>query len=323
VFLIELENENYASTWGAQSPAKYLNSTLVPQGVLLSQYYAIGHFSLDNYIAEISGQAPNPETQADCLTYTNFAQTGTSDFGQAKGKGCVYPASVKTIADQLSAAKLTWKEYAEDMGSPCRHPQIGQPDPNVVETSEGAYATRHNPFVYFHSITDSPACAQDVVDFSKLAPDLASTATTPNFSFITPNLCHDGHDAPCKSGEPGGLTSSDKFLSQVVPKIMASPAYKQDGMILVVFDESENDASACCNTPPSPNAPHPGGSGPGGGRTGALVISPHARAGTTDTTPYNHYSLLCSLENAFELDHLGFAGVPNLRCFGSDVYKPS
>ena len=72
VFVINLENENYATTWGASSPAQYLNGTLVKQGKLLTQYYGIGHASLDNYIAEISGQAPNPTTQGDCLNYIEF-----------------------------------------------------------------------------------------------------------------------------------------------------------------------------------------------------------------------------------------------------------
>ena len=54
----------------------------------------------------------------------------------------------------------------------------------------------------------------------------------------------------------------------------------------------------------------PGFSGPGGGNVGALIISPFTKPGTTNATPYNHYALLCSIENVFGLGHLGFAGAP-------------
>jgi phosphatidylinositol-3-phosphatase len=324
VFVINLENSNYDTTWGAKSAARYLNTTLVKQGKLLTQYFGIGHASLDNYIAEISGQSPNPSTQSDCIQYIDFAPTGagTGKYGQALGKGCVYPKSVKTIADQLTAAGKTWRGYMEDMGTPCRHPEVGRNDETIGPKPGDMYATRHDPFMYFHSIIDSTAtCAKNVVDFDRLATDLQSVDTTPNFSFITPNVCHDGHDSPCVDGEPGGLVSADRFLAAEVPKILASPAYKADGMLVITLDEAViNIADACCNTPVSPNADKPGLSGPGGGRIGTLLISAQVKPGTTDATPYNHYALLCSLENIFGLSHLGFAGAPGLTCFGDDVY---
>ena len=68
ILVIEFENEGYAATWGPGSPATYLNGTLRPKGELLQNYYAIGHDSLDNYIAQVSGQAPTEDTQADCRT---------------------------------------------------------------------------------------------------------------------------------------------------------------------------------------------------------------------------------------------------------------
>jgi hypothetical protein len=331
VFVINLENKGFDETWGTGSVATYLNGSLRPKGQLLDQYYGIGHASLDNYLAQISGQAPNPTTQGDCPTFVEFTQTGTGDHGQALGKGCVYPTNVKTLADQLDAAGKSWKSYQEDMANSatepktCRHPQIGAADTTIAARPGDMYATRHNPFVYFHSIIDSPACATDVVDLSALPADLASASSTPNLTYISPNLCHDGHDTPCVDGQPGGLMSADQFLSEQVPKILASPAYQQDGLLVITFDEAEivgasADATACCNTPPSPNSAQPGLTGPGGGRVGALVISSKTAPASQNPTPYNHYALLCSIENIFGLEHLGFAGAPGLTCFGTDVF---
>jgi hypothetical protein len=178
--------------------------------------------------------------------------------------------------------------------------------------------------MYFHSIIDEPSCATNVVALPPLTNDLATEATTPNFSFITPSLCDDGHDAPCADGRPGGLVSADAFLATWVPKIMASPAYKASGMIVINFDESEvqGDASACCGEVPNPGgSPMPGIYGMGGGRTGAVVLSPFTKPGTQTTQAYNHYSLLRSLEDLFGLEHLGFAGANGLVAFGADIYN--
>jgi hypothetical protein len=332
VFVIMLENESYNTTWSAGSAAPYLATTLRRQGVLLTNYYGIGHVSLPNYVAEISGQGPSLSTQGDCTTYKDFTATGTGTLGQVLGDGCVYPSSVKTIADQLTAKGLTWKSYQEDMANSttepttCRHPVLGSPDPTVVARLGDEYATRHNPFVYFHSIIDSPSCAANVVDLKALPADLASIRTTPNFSFITPNLCDDGHDSPCVDGQRGGLVSANQWLQTWVPRILASPAYKKDGMVVITTDEAEAsgvglDATACCHEAQAPNVTAAGDTGPGGGRVGALVLSRFVKPGSTATTPYNHYSLLCSLENTFGLAHLGYAATPGLQCFGKDVYQ--
>lgn len=324
VFVINLENKGYDSTWGPGSPAPYLSTTLRSQGVLLNQYYGTAHNSQPNYVAQISGQGPNPQMQADCQTYSPFAGTGTASQGQAIGDGCVFPASVPTVAGQLTGAGKTWKGYMEDMGTPCRHPALGAVDDTQKAKPGDQYASRHNPFVYFAGITGSPDCAKNVVDLAALKTDLASAATTPNLSMITPNLCHDGHDAPCVDGQPGGLASADEWLKQWVPAITSSPAFKQDGVLVITFDESDgpqSDASACCGETAGPNSPAPGITGPGGGRVGALVISPFTRGGTWSTTPYNHYSLLGSIEETFGLPYLGFAGAPGLNRFGLDVYN--
>jgi phosphatidylinositol-3-phosphatase len=353
VFIIVLENEGYRVTFGDKSPAAYLKM-LAQQGALLPNYYGIGHYSLDNYLALVSGQAPNPVTQADCQSFVDFVATGTTKEGQAIGTGCVYPASVSTIANQLEAKGLSWKAYMEDMGNDlsrdksatCAHPEIGQPDGTQKAVAGDQYASRHDPFVYFHSIIDQPTCAAHVVNLSALATDLADAATTPSYAFITPNLCHDGHDGggakTCVDGQPGGLVSADKFLADTVPGILASPAFKHDGLLIVTFDEADSeggDATRCCREPRGPNIKPgamlvfgptdkipdrgPGVTGPGGGRIGAVLLSPFIKPGTVSKAPYNHYALLRSIEDFFGLAHLGYAGQKGLKSFGRDIFNAS
>jgi hypothetical protein len=324
VFVVNLENKGFDETWGPGSKAPYLATTLRAQGVLLAQYYGTAHNSLPNYVAQISGQGPTTQTQGDCQIYSDFVGAGTVSPGQAVGEGCVYPTSVRTIADQLLAHGLSWKGYLEDMGTACRHPVLNSQDTTQKAKVGDQYAARHNPFVYFHSIIDSPACAKRDVDLSALPTDLSSVGTTPSLSYITPNLCDDGHDAPCVDGRPGGLVSANAWLKTWIPKITSSPAFTQDGILIITFDESDgpqSDSSACCGEGPGPNTPLPGIAGLGGGKVGALVISKFVRPGTWSTTSYNHYSLLASLEDLFGLPKLGYAATPGLNRFGLDVYN--
>jgi hypothetical protein len=283
VLIVELENESFDNTFGASSPARYLNHTLRPQGELLEGYFATGHASLDNYLSQISGQSPNGMTKADCSNLASLAppfsgiqfsfvnvSPGIDDPfpatnpGQVDGQGCVYPApdaahgvhGAPTITDQLDAKfppdprthLAAWRDYDEDMGNDplrdggtpdpsggtdCAHPAIGGVDNAEIGAADDQYATRHNPFVYFHSIIDHTAeCNANVVPLGKLrsdgtpdpaghlATDLRDIRTTPRFGFITPNVCDDGHDATCtgvnsEGGHTGGLAGADLWLEHL------------------------------------------------------------------------------------------------------------
>lgn len=312
VFVINLENKGYDRVWGSGSAAAYLAGTLRSQGVLLTNYYGIAHNSLPNYLAQISGQQPNKSTRQDCHIYSPFTPSGTDSQGRLLGDGCVFPANVPTLAGQMSAAGKTWRGYMEDMASPCQHPAFGAVDANLRATPGDQYATRHNPFVYFRSIISTPDCTKNVVNFSALQQDLKSVDTTRNLSYITPNLCHDGHDSPCVDGTPGGLGTADKWLGAEVPPILASPAFQQDGMLVITFDEADGGAVGPSNGVTG---------GTAGGKVGALVISPFTTPGTTSDRQYNHYSLLASMEDFFSLPRLAGAGEPGVNTFGSDVYQ--
>jgi phosphatidylinositol-3-phosphatase len=328
VWVVLLENESAATTFAPNSPAPFLSKTLPASGALLPQYYGTAHESLGNYIALLSGQGPNPETQADCQFYHDVQPGTIGADGQAMGVGCVYPSSVKTLADQLQAKGLVWKGYMQDMGNDptredasCAHPKLNSQDGTQKATAKDSYATRHNPFMYFHSIIDSPLCKQRVVPLTALPHDLASASDTPAFSFITPSLCEDGHDAPCADGRPGGLVSADAFLRTWIPRITGSPAFADGGLVIVTFDEAENDdASACCGEGPGLNSPLPGISGLGGGRVGAVMLSPYIKPGTVSQLPYNHYALLRSVSTLFAVPPVGLAALSGLNVLGNDVF---
>ncbi len=335
----------------------YLAKTLPSEGALLEHYYAIGHFSNDNYAAFISGQPPNADDQLDCLSsgYVNFPSGDGQKSGIQQGKGCVFPSAVPTLAGQLSAKGYTWKGYEEDMGNDpsrdggttCGHPTLGEKDPTTDAVKTDGYTTRHDPFMYFHSIIDNSAeCNKDVVPMGAtngkmpadtpkgvtgLVTDLESVATTPNFSFITPNLCDDGHDYPCKNttgaGQGGGSAVGDinKWLSTWVPIIKASAAYKDNGLIEITFDEAEEptlETTACCGETQGPAADSGGNGihGPGGGVVGAVLLSPFIKPATVVTKGLNHYSALASIEDLFALSRLGEAKTVT-STFDAGIYK--
>jgi phosphatidylinositol-3-phosphatase len=414
VLVIDLENEDFAKTFAPNSPAVYLNSTLLKQGQLVVNYYATSHASTGNYLSQVSGQASTPMINSDCIDLTKLPQFigGFSDVtpgtdaiddelypGQVVGGGCVFPAptlgshGARTIGDQLDdspghkSARLMWRMYAEDMGNipardggtpdplggtDCAHPLIGGVDVTNVQTVGDQYAHRHNPFIYFHSVIDDFArCAEHVVPLGTLtvgingaadsfeghfADDFGKQQTTPAFSFITPNVCNDGHDATCvglnvEGTHAGGLVAADLWLKHWMPMILASPAYRSGKLLVVLtFDEADiDDARACCNERPGPNITNPGFSPvvalfglqktpapgtfpyPGGGQTGAVLFNAkHIVPGSVNSIgAYNHYSALRSYEDLLGivtggddgLGHLGFATAAGLTPFGPDVFN--
>lgn len=348
VFVIVLENQSYETTFGNPAADPYLAQTLPAEGALLRSYYGTGHESNDNYISLVSGQPPNAENQADCQLFSEWVGAVTLPEGVEAGDGCVYPASVPNIGTQLSAIKQRWKAYQEDMGNDpnreaaaCGHPALNATDETQKAEAGDGYATRHDPFVYFHSVIDEPLyCAAHVVALGSpsgvmppaalrhetgLAKDLERAGSTPSFSLITPNLCNDGHDSPC-TNQPGGasaLADIDSFLETWVPKITSSPAFLRNGLLEITFDESEgpqSDSSSCCEEQPGPGSPLPGITGPGGGKVGAVLISPFIKPGTISAVPYNHYSSLASWESLLRLPRLADAAtVPSV--FGADVFS--
>jgi len=340
ILVINMENEDYGTTFGPTSPATYLNTTLLKEGQLIPNYFATSHVSLGNYISQISGQAPTVSINNDCLNLASLTHPplvgGFNDImpgtdadpklfpGQIIGDGCVFPAPSKighgaiTIGDQLdlkpfyerwAVHELKWRAYAEDMGidtardygdydamggNDCAHPAVGGTDNTNSASPTDQYATRHNPFMYFHSIIDDQnRCDKHVVPLGKvlvgsngsadsfsghLYEDLRDLKTTPKFMFVIPNLCNNGHDATCAGSNTegtrdangkniGGLAAADLWLKHWMPMIFSSHAYRTGKLLVVLtFDESGlKDARACpnqdqttCNSPTGPNVSNPG-----------------------------------------------------------------
>jgi phosphatidylinositol-3-phosphatase len=365
VFVIMLSDQPYAAVFGPSSTAPYLSHTLEHEGELLVRYYAVAHEELANGAALISGQGPTPETAANCPTYTDIAPATLAAGQQVIGKGCVYPRPTHTLVGQLTEKHLAWRAYIEGMdeagaqGPACGHPAPGQTDPTVVQPPSGqanpagaqappgqanppsaqtppgeAYTTFRNPFVYFHSVIDSPACAADDVGLNRLSSDLADPARTPSFSYIAPDRCHDGNPTPCAAGQPAGLPAADGFLKKVVPQILGSKAYKDGGLLVVTVDEAPSrgefgDSSSCCGQPHFPNMAASAEGGPatglarGGGEVGALLLSPFVKPATTSQEPYNHFSLLRTVEDLFALKHLGYAGSAGVSAFEPSLFQAS
>src|SRR5439155_21083384 len=129
------------------------------------------------------------------------------------------------------------------------------PDPyQGHSTAEPAknYADRHNPFLYFADIIENqPRCDAHVVPFTELSSDIAS-GTLPSLSFITPDTCHDGHDAVCADGSQGGLIGADAWLSQEMPPLVDYLS-AHNGVLMITFDENgftDGPPFGCCHGGP-------------------------------------------------------------------------
>lgn len=318
VFLVTLASPGFEASFGAASQMPYLATTLRPQGALFSGYTLLDGASLPNAIAAISGQPPNGQTEADCPTYDEFTPNAKVDGrGAVVGEGCVYPVETLTLADQLGSGRFTWHAYLEGMvdeaGKPanCVHPDSG-----AAETATpGGYSARMNPFPFFHSLLDLGDCATNDVPLDELKADLRKVETTPNFSYVAPTPCTAGFPGQCPEGAAGGAAAADAFLAEVVPEILSSPAYKEDGLLIVAFGA----APPAATDPAASAAPAPAGDL----KVGTLLVSPFVTPGSTDASPYDPYALLRSVEDLFGLGHLALADGEKVRSFAPALLAES
>jgi len=254
VFTIVMENHSYGDIIGS-SDAPYINSIKKQAAIAAGYHDSYVHPSEPNYFWMVSGE--------------NFGVLDDNDPASH------HLDSVSHIADQLELANLTWKSYQESMGDPC----------GLV--SHNRYAAKHDPFVYFDDVNGwdgtqfnpSPRCTDHVVDYSELDADIAAN-TLPKYAFITPNLDNDMHD--------GSVQRGDAWLSQQLPKIMATPAYQNGGVIFLLWDEggfSLLDGGVQDNPP-------------------FLAISPNAKQGYISNTKYDTSAYLKTVQTIVGVDQL-------------------
>ncbi len=273
VWLVALTAHDMQEALADPSPMPYLSGTLRPKGLLLSNYKVAGPGAAANLAALISGQKVTPELRGNCPAY--------NDLDPKARTGCVYAKDVDTIQGQLTTGGKTWRAYVEDSdaGQPpdtCRHPAPGGALEPVMA---------RNPLLFFHSIVDTTDCAANIAGVSRIAPDAQDADSAPTFSLVIPNACHDGADQPCAPGAPAGAGAADAWLKEQLDPLMASKAYKDGGMVVVLFDTAPDLTKAL----------------------GALIVSDAVEAGGTDEGDYRPANLLRTFEDLFTLDPLARA----------------
>jgi hypothetical protein len=314
VFVIMLENHSEENIIGDTTNAPFINELATTYGQA-ANYYGVTHPSLPNYVAAISGSNWFAQTDDPTLTFDN-----------------------ENLVDQLESHGKTWAAYMEAM------PANDKTVANWPEDHNALYANKHNPFVLFDDIRNNPARMANVKPYSDFANDLAS-GNVANFVWISPDQCNDMHggvytgvegypESPC----PYGVTSpqnaadaqlvqnADNFVQTAVTEIMHSSAWTGNSVIFVLTDENDYtgnpdnggwaNADGCCDSPVVQagdariSATWPGGTY-GGGLIPAIVVARHGVRGYVSDQPYNHYSLLKTIEEAWGLGYLGNASDGN------------
>lgn len=245
VFVILMENHNWSSILGSAS-APYINGTLLPMASYCDQYYnppAI-HPSLPNYLWLEAG--------------TGFGITNDSP------PSVNHQTTTNHFVTQLKNAGISWKTYQEDIsGTTC------------PTTDSYPYYVKHNPFAYFDDVTIS-GCTSVMRPFTELATDLSANNLA-RYNFITPNICNDMHDSCTPVNN--SIKQGDNWLSQNLPMILNSAAYKSNGLVIITWDE---------------------GSGSSDGPIGMIVLSPYAKGGGYhNAIHYTHSSTLRTLQKIF------------------------
>jgi hypothetical protein len=249
VVVLVMENKEADAVLGS-GQAPFLTRLARRYGLATSSY-GVTHPSLPNYIALTSGSTRGITSNCtDCSV------------------------DAPNIADQLERRGISWKGYMEGLPSPCSN----------VPTA-GRYAKKHNPFLYFRNILDSPSACNKVVPATQLDADLRSHRL-PTFAFITPDLCNDTHDCDVATG--------DRYLAGLVPRILRRLGPR--GFLVLTYDEGSSNLG-CCGTAT-------------GGKIVTVVAGRKVRRGARDARPLNHYGVLRSLEQALGLPLLGEAANP-------------
>lgn len=171
--------------------------------------------------------------------------------------------SLPDVVTSLEAAGKTWKSYAESL------PSVGYTGGDMPP-----YLRHHNPFTYFAEVQNSTNEKSNLQPFSQFSIDLTNNQL-PSFSFIVPNANDDAHEPD------GNLQQADQWLQTNLAPLLASPAFQADGLLIIVFDESEVTDLAM-----------------GGGHVAWVAVGPRIKKGFRSTKTYQHQSTLRLILNS-------------------------
>jgi phospholipase C len=319
IFYIMEENQSFNEIIGNKTDAPFINQ-LASQYNLATNFHGVTHPSLPNYLAAISGDFQG--IWDDCAAGAAVT-CPPEEFVPGSGDGTdgnyLTPAQIasasstphmfggQNLVDQLESHGLSWKAYMENLPSPGSTVEYA---PVINGTTVKLYAQKHDPFMYFSDITTNPARMQKIVPFeANFGQDLKS-GKVPNFSFISPNQCHDMHgisaataaliNLPACATTDGAIQLGDQWLKQTVNEIMSSSVW-QNGNAEIIIPWDENDYSTdLSGGPGSPVGV--GGQVLGGGHAPLLVLTSEESGPITNNTLLDHYTTLKAIE---QLWHLG------------------
>jgi phospholipase C len=296
---IMMENTSYDSIIG-NANAPHLNALAGKYG-LASQYYGVTHPSEPNYIANVGGDYFG--IQDDNQFYCTAAMASSDP--NCAGTTVNHTVNAPNVADQLTAANKTWKGYFQSLPATPDTLVTSGPNANGPYTfkypsnANALYASKHNPFINFRG---TQGALDNMVPDTQLAADLNHN-TLPNLSYVVPDQCHDMHGTGSCPDTNALISAGDTYVNNTVNTIMASRTWTHGrNAIVITWDEDDysdqgQPGTGCC------------GANPGGGHVVTMVITndrhPHH---IVDTTPYNHYSLLRTIEQEFGLPYLAHAG---------------
>ena len=325
IFYIMMENHQTSQIFGNTADAPFINQ-LASRYAISTDYFGVTHPSLPNYLAAISGdfQGIWDDCKAGPTVTCVPGEFGPSS-GYTNGQELLTPQEIasatntphwfssKTIIDQLEAQGLSWKAYMQSMPSAG---YTGEYFPYTTVNGQSVpiklYAQKHDPFMYFSTIRNNPERMQKIVPFSQFAADLGSGGV-PNFVWISPDQCNDMHGVSTSNAQFLGLPNcafpasgldhsviqlGDNFIRSTVSMIMASHAWQEKSAIVIAWDENDYTSFAgCCHSPTGVN-----GAILGGSNAPLMVITSKGAEHIVDsTTPFNHYTLLATIQKLWGL----------------------
>jgi phosphatidylinositol-3-phosphatase len=302
VFIIMMENQGFDQAIGQLVPgsnAEVINQTLLTpfttnlaytQG-LATFYFGVTHPSLPNYLATIAGDffGVNDDNDSCFATYPPLPASLPCHG---------FPNTTTTIVDQLEANNITWEALVETA------PSVGYLGRRYPASGPTLYAQKHNPFVYFNNIVANSARLAKIkpFDLNAFKMELSNPSQMAKYVYIVPNQCNDQHGTsgatPDCSTEALALAAGDLFLQNTVTAITSSPSFTKNSAIFIVWDENDFSGQlSCCTLPQSPSV------AVGGGHATAIVVTKNGKP-RKSATPTNHYSLLATIEDGFNLPRL-------------------